>query len=335
MAGLVFESENSRSEANECSKRTNLLKNVNINTTFEVPPPLTGKWVSPRCETKQGPQYILRSYTFYSNNTFHLIQFVYSDEACSSIMYTIETFGSYRVKSRPSSPTPTKLTYELSRVTIVVHDIEVNRDLKNKIKNECPDIAVSFWRPFIEYVIFEQQLKKYQNSKNIILSENFNNREYSKKPRTYDTYSTRADIDPRCLLSVLNLSYEELHAVRVKTYFTKNGLRHELLLANSHLYQDRRQPIQDMFQLPLVLVEETQDCHVCNLISRSTNMFVHPLIAKPKLKLYLDGEWMSDTCEEKSRHMPHTRSFGTTDERLMQLFTIRTFRANEHFHQCL
>lgn len=62
-------------------------------------------------------------------------------------------------------------------------------------------------------------------------------------------------------------------------------------------------------------------------------MFVHPLIAKPKLKLYLDGEWMSDTCEERSIHMPQTRSFGTTDERPVQLFTIRTFRANDYFQQ--
>lgn len=86
----------------------------------------------------------------------------------------------------------------------------------------------------------------------------------------------------------------------------------------------------------MFVTSQTYNCHICNIISRSTNMFVDPLTAKPRLRPSLNGEWISDTCEEKSWHTLQTsKGFGSIDERPTQVFAMRSFRVNEYSQQWL
>eukprot|EP00058_Branchiostoma_floridae_P019767 XP_002605257.1 hypothetical protein BRAFLDRAFT_95910 [Branchiostoma floridae] len=58
-----------------------------------MPPNITGKWVSSRCEVRPGPQFITRSYTFKDNMDFQTYQFFYADQHCVSPLYTVTAHG--------------------------------------------------------------------------------------------------------------------------------------------------------------------------------------------------------------------------------------------------
>lgn len=58
---------------------------------------------------------------------------------------------------------------------------------------------------------------------------------------------------------------------------------------------------------------QSTDCHICDAVARSTNMFVKDLKEKFKLPLYVNGQWISERCEALS-----TGSFSMRVLRLRQ-----------------
>ena len=46
-----------------------------------------------RCETRPGPEFVVRKYTFYKNTSFHLLQFHYGDPSCSLPQFVVTAVG--------------------------------------------------------------------------------------------------------------------------------------------------------------------------------------------------------------------------------------------------
>nr|XP_027239583.1 protein APCDD1-like [Penaeus vannamei] len=87
-----------------------------------MPPDVRGKWVSTSCETRPGPQYVLRAYSFHRDGTFHLALHFYRDPHCAHPAHSLAAHG-HLALGRPSWVTPggTEAEYTLSRVEVVAH----------------------------------------------------------------------------------------------------------------------------------------------------------------------------------------------------------------------
>ncbi|MPC88416.1 Protein APCDD1-like [Portunus trituberculatus] len=86
-------------------------------STEEVKPYSTNVCSSPhRCETRPGPQYILRSYTFHRDGSFLLSLHTYRDPSCAHPARSLMARGNLTL-GRPSWITPggTEAEYTLSK----------------------------------------------------------------------------------------------------------------------------------------------------------------------------------------------------------------------------
>jgi len=90
-----------------------------------------------RCETRAGPQYILRKYTFFKNNTFLLLRYHYADESCSIATHTVIIRGSIKLL-RPSSVVSgaTETRFHIDAVNILPLTPEVSINEGEKIINK-------------------------------------------------------------------------------------------------------------------------------------------------------------------------------------------------------
>ena len=95
---------------------------------------------------------MLRSYTFFPNNTFYLLQYFYSDDTCSSISHVVSIRGFYKYKDYSSS----KLEYTISRITVTPHDLPFIESLQYKISPDCPRTIGKDWQIFTEYVVLNR-----------------------------------------------------------------------------------------------------------------------------------------------------------------------------------
>lgn len=106
---------------------------------------------------------MLRSYTFYPNNTFYLLQFFYNDDSCSSITHVISAKGVYKYKDN----SPAKLLYKVNRIAITPHDMQFINNLPSIIGTECLEITGKYWKQFREYVVFEHYRKFRDTDDNV------------------------------------------------------------------------------------------------------------------------------------------------------------------------
>lgn len=99
---------------------------------------------------------MLRSYTFFSNQTFQLIQFYYNDESCTSVSYTVTMVGRYTLPKlkRRSSPSAAHIEIELRKATIIAHDYPTASKVARVLNKKCPGLTKPYWKPFEEYVLF-------------------------------------------------------------------------------------------------------------------------------------------------------------------------------------
>ncbi|XP_037787601.1 protein APCDD1-like [Penaeus monodon] len=100
------------------------------------------------CETRPGPQYVLRAYNFHRDGTFHLALHFYRDPHCAHPAHSLAAHG-HLALGRPSWVTPggTEAEYMLSRVEVVAHTHRDAAMVAAAVNASCPGKVTKPWKP--------------------------------------------------------------------------------------------------------------------------------------------------------------------------------------------
>lgn len=87
---------------------------------------------------RPGPEFLTRSYQFFSNHTFQALQFYYRDNHCSKPGYTLLIKGSLHPRQASWLVRGgTESDYQLSQVSLVSHSLPVAKELQVKLEMTC------------------------------------------------------------------------------------------------------------------------------------------------------------------------------------------------------
>ncbi|XP_046685733.1 protein APCDD1-like [Homalodisca vitripennis] len=283
---------------------------ADLNTEILHPPPLTGKWVSQRCEVRPGPEFLLRSHTFLPNGTFHLIEFHYGDESCSQPLYSLSGYGQFWPRGRSwLAPGGTDVDYALARVTVTAHNTEMAENLASRINATCPGQVRRRWRPYREHVILTQP--EHWGPDNLSPLVAFNSFRKRNPLAINSLGKHKANLIPpeimQCL-SALHATFYEVQLVRVqrrphgppdpRPLSRRPWL--ELLLGDVQSSSGQSSNYRPTsFQTPLLRTDQIGGCDVCHAVSKGWERAPPQLLSQPRLPPLLAGEWTSARCESR------------------------------------
>ncbi|XP_063235855.1 protein APCDD1-like [Bacillus rossius redtenbacheri] len=298
-----------------CERLEEDVARADRHTVARDPPRLAGTWVSEGCETRPGPEYVLRSYTFYRNHSFRLLLARYQGEWCASPQHTLAARGRLRLRGRSwLVPGALEAEYELRRVTVTAHSEAAAADLARRLNATCPGSARRRWRPHREYLVLAGGGARPPHRDN-----------------TLQGRLQRQEEEEIDCLSALNTVFHELQLLRV--HIRPAGPpdyrhpRHELLLGDMHSRPEMGgQYRPTAFQVPLLKADQAQWCAVCQAVARAGETAPPHLHARPRLPVlrsYLAGDWVSSRCE--------TRPLGTFLRRRLRLGSGPAWRGEYRF----
>ncbi|TRY96094.1 hypothetical protein DNTS_025483 [Danionella cerebrum] len=104
----------------------------------QIPPNITGHWVSDSCEVRPGPEFITRSYRFFSNHSFQALQFYYQDAQCSRPSYSLLILG-HIYPEHPSHTVRggTDAEYRLHHVLLMCYELEAVPTIQQRMLSSC------------------------------------------------------------------------------------------------------------------------------------------------------------------------------------------------------
>lgn len=192
-----------------------------------------------RCETRPGPEFVLRKYLFRRNN-FQAQVYYYADEHCHEVTHYINAKGSVK-PSRPSWRTPGAYDtrYTLSEITVIPYTVEKADIFGKLMRRYCKQSGVMSALPYKKFKILHFTKYKKNNPKNDFIESDFD------------------------CAKLFNFTMNELQLVRLekrkvksihKSDFNKNSrAKSELLLGDiSTRMAYRRQYVPTHYQPPLV-----------------------------------------------------------------------------------
>ncbi|XP_046608833.1 uncharacterized protein LOC124299611 [Neodiprion virginianus] len=269
---------------------------------------LHATWLSQGCETRSGPEYVIRKYTFYENDTFLLLRHHYAEESCSVATHTVTARGVLRLLSASIlTPGATEARFQLDTVHVIPLNRQVAHKLGLRVNSTCGPQPK--WRPYVPQLVYEQPHHRVPNP----LWEG---------PRYNSLHGHQPSQNRRGIdcLETLGLEFGELRLLRVQkrpsvsktTHYKPVGRpRVELLLGGlppttQTRFTHRPTALQST---ALLRSDTTTGCPMCNAISRGTETsppVLHEVAALPAL---LGGSWTSKSCESEEGGLWVRRQF--------------------------
>ncbi|XP_060535417.1 protein APCDD1-like [Cylas formicarius] len=291
---------------------------------------LTGTWISEGCETRPGPEYVIRSYSFSDDGRYLLTQHHYWDDSCSSPQLTITSHGKIQMKSSLVQPGAAAGVFRVTNITVIPQDENAARRLDRTVSVECPGQYWKSWRKYEEHTVYDNRYDEKKKTFNLWMSSYNANSHHSINSKGSNVHFS----DISCLGS-LKWAFNELKLLKVQlrplpdqAKKRPKEVKMELLLGDIHSsYKLRQYYNPTSFQVPLVkqvkepstifvnrhsyLVRNTQAIPV-NMFSNS--MTPPHLIEKPHLPPYIWGDWTSTRCESRPMNLYLTRRFSFYSE---------------------
>ncbi|KAF5273204.1 hypothetical protein FQA39_LY07535 [Lamprigera yunnana] len=314
-------------DSRQCAK---LLANVShrdratiVDTTMKT---INGAWFSEGCETRPGPEYILRHYTFQENGNYKLVQHHYWDDSCSSPKLTIISIGVLKTKRDSLLHNDALTGYSKpSNITIIPQDFTAASELDNLVANHCPGQYWKSWRKYEEHLVFT-------NTNNFKSQEFEFERIQETIPNTQ--YYLQNSSGALTCLGDLRWTFNELKLMKVQlrpngdSFFkNSNEVHWELLLGDTPSRKELNEHyIPTGFQTPLIKISKGEkvylkgrkyftryNCNICSNLGASDRAPPH-LIEKARLPPYVWGEWVSERCEIRPMGLHLTRKFSFNNE---------------------
>ncbi|XP_066595660.1 uncharacterized protein [Prorops nasuta] len=256
-----------------------------------TPTRLFATWLSQECEMRAGPEYVIRKYTFFENNTFTLIRHHYAEESCSVATHTVTARGSIKLLL-PSLTTPgaTEARFVLDSVHVIPLNRQVAHKFGHRLNVTCQPQAR--WRPYASHLVYEQPFHRYGNS--FREQQSYNSLQAQHQAR---------DLKNIDCLEQLGIEFGELRLLRVQkkqvNLRSDNRPRIELLLGalppNPHVKWSYRPT--SLQPLSLLRSDTISGCPICNSILRGTECSPPLLHEVADLPALLAGSWISGGCE--------------------------------------
>jgi len=334
---------------NECDASLQRLRDRERHTHAPYPPDFKGSWVSQQCETRPGPEFLLRHYHFDRDGSFKLLQHFYGDEWCTTPVYTLTARGQLHLRE-PSWIVPggADADYTLHHVGMIAYSDEVLDQVVQRVNRSCPGHIQRPWRIRKEYVVYnygaeessgpvmahQERVKKLRkrhsngngskNRSEMPQKRVSHNGSHFQREDVQDTPNeTLEEVD---CLQAFHAVYHELQLIRSARKWRNDPRRADgsgskrtfLFLGDVHTQLEQRASYRPTSYQPGLIRhhEIDEDCHVCRLVAKSTEKSPPHLHARPRLPVYPVGDWVSSSCE--------TRPIGT--------FLLRRMKFSDHSH---
>ncbi|XP_012259007.3 uncharacterized protein LOC105687732 isoform X2 [Athalia rosae] len=264
----------------------------------DTPSRMHNTWLSQGCETRSGPEYLIRKYTFFENGTFLLLRHHYAEESCSVATHTVTSRGVLWLIS-PSILTPgaTEARFQLDTVHVIPLNRQVAHKLGHRVNSSCGHQPK--WRPYVPQLVYEQPLE-HRIANPLWEGPRYNSLQGntpSRKRRGFDC------------LEPLGIEFGELRLVRVQkkplNLREPNPRRPSTRPKVELLLGSLPSTVQTRFthkptglqSTALLRIDSISSCPMCNAIARGTETsppVMHELAALPAI---LGGSWVSKRCE--------------------------------------
>lgn len=108
-----------------------------------------------RCETRPGPEYVLRAYTFNLDGGYHLIQHHYWDDSCSSPKLTVISFGKIQLRNSLIQPEAANGIAKPINISVIPQGPLANEELNNTVKKECSGTLFYLFSKYLNFYLLQ------------------------------------------------------------------------------------------------------------------------------------------------------------------------------------